>query len=402
MNFAQGQSYTRLDVQEKLGVPEAQRGGSWDTGYTRYEGSVYVFCNVGAAGRTGHDYANRWEGGELVWFGKTNSRIHQPLMRQMIDRVLPTHVFWRAADREPFTYAGVGAPISARDTSPVEVRWSFDTARALPTDAAAPLDGTALVEALQKLGFRWTHATKKVEQLQRGNIVVYVKRDTRRRPLIVHPRYLDLANELAVLPGVDVELPARTYINSNLNEFPVYEAEYRSTPSRHGLALGITAGGLAGLVESLNAAGVIVTNDGATRAIGTSSDPLTERERLAAARIGQGDFRTALIAWWRGTCPVAGVDDLRLLRASHIKPWNASSNHERLDPFNGVLLCAHIDALFDRGLVSFEDEGTLLISRDLSDANAQRLALRNGMAVSGFDARHYPYLAHHRAEIFRR
>jgi hypothetical protein len=98
--------------------------------------------------------------------------------------------------------------------------------------------------------------------------------------------------------------------------------------------------------------------------------------------------------------PVAGVDHLPILRASHIKPWKDASNTERLDPFNGLLLSAHVDALFDRGLISFEDDGKLLISRALSRANVSRLAIAPNSKIVGLKPQHAPYLAHHRTRCF--
>lgn len=277
----------------------------------------------------------------------------------------------------------------------------FEIVGTLPLPAIeSPLRGQALVDALLLHGFRRHHATKKVEQLRRGNIVIYLKREIRRFPLLVHPRYLDLASDIMTLRGIDFEQPARSSINSNLTEFPVYEADHRETSSRHGFALGVTAGGLVSLIDFLDGGSVVETPDGVTRVFGTSDDPLTERERLAAARVGQGEFRNALISRWRGTCPIVGVDHLGLLRASHIKPWRASNNRERLDPFNGILLCSHIDVLFDRGLISFEDDGTLLVSRLLSDANLGRLGLQADAVLIGFEDRHRPYLAYHRGHVF--
>lgn len=83
----------------------------------------------------------------------------------------------------------------------------------------------------------------------------------------------------------------------------------------------------------------------------------TERDVLAKARIGQGKFRSDLVANWRKgeVCALTGLAVPELLIASHIKPWRESSNEERLDPMNGLLLAAHADKLFDRYLLSFEE-----------------------------------------------
>jgi hypothetical protein len=261
------------------------------------------------------------------------------------------------------------------------------------------LKDAALGNGLRKLGFIPIHATKKVMQFQRDEIVVYVKRETRRYPLIIHPQYLDIAPQILALEGVESDNPLRPYINSNLSAFPIYEAGHRVTKSHFGFALSISSVGLASLAELMSNAS-ISTLEGKVRLLGTKKNPLTERERLATARIGQGEFRSALIATWGGVCPIADVDHLALLRASHIKPWSVSSNAERLDPFNGILLCAHVDALFDRRLISFENDGRMLISSGLGTTNPSKLGLKADHAIAELDDRHKPYLAYHRAHVF--
>jgi hypothetical protein len=124
MDFKIGNTYTRDGIQEVLKVPADRRSGIWNTGYTRFDGEVYVFCNVGIAGRTGNDYPNRWDRGELIWFGKNGSELGQPLMKAITSGATPVHIFWRR-DYGPFTYAGIGRAVNVRDTSPVEVRWRF-------------------------------------------------------------------------------------------------------------------------------------------------------------------------------------------------------------------------------------------------------------------------------------
>ena len=77
----------------------------------------------------------------------------------------------------------------------------------------------------------------------------------------------------------------------------------------------------------------------------------TEAERLVVQRIGQNIFRDCLIDYWQSRCPLTGITDKALLRASHIVPWkDCTSNAERLDVHNGLLLSALWDAAFDRGL----------------------------------------------------
>ncbi len=95
----------------------------------------------------------------------------------------------------------------------------------------------------------------------------------------------------------------------------------------------------------------------------------TEAERLTVQRIGQGVFRQALLDYWGGRCPLTGITDPALLRASHIVPWAACRNDaQRLDVHNGLLLSALWDAAFDAGLLSFGDDGTPLLAPGLSVA----------------------------------
>lgn len=135
------------------------------------------------------------------------------------------------------------------------------------------------------------------------------------------------------------------------------------------------------------------------------SDPTvrseTTRKALVDARLGMGDFRSALVRRWRNQCAVTGCDISEILRASHIKPWADSSNKERLDPANGFLLAAHIDALFDGGLISFTDAGTMLLSSSLSakDCTLLRLPTRLRSKLASSEKQ---FLDYHRRTRFKK
>src|SRR5271169_3328171 len=88
----------------------------------------------------------------------------------------------------------------------------------------------------------------------------------------------------------------------------------------------------------------------------------TTRQALVDARLGQGRFRADVGKRWGNKCAVTACGVSQMLRASHIKPWSDCNNRERLDPSNGLLLVAHFDALFDSGLISFKNEGSMLVS----------------------------------------
>jgi predicted restriction endonuclease len=94
-----------------------------------------------------------------------------------------------------------------------------------------------------------------------------------------------------------------------------------------------------------------------------------------------------------GCCAVTEVDDTALLVASHIKPWRDCSNSERLDPYNGFLLLPHLDHLFDKGFISFEDSGEILISSALSSAAKEKMHIDEELAVEGLHLDHRPFLS---------
>lgn len=126
MNFTVGETYTRKAVQDLLSVPEDKRGGQWQNGYPSYHGQLYIFCNVDAAGRTGHDYPNSWDGDDLLWVGRTGASLRQPVMQQIATNAVPIHVFWRSNSADPqFTYRGLARTRSAEDTIPARFRFSF-------------------------------------------------------------------------------------------------------------------------------------------------------------------------------------------------------------------------------------------------------------------------------------
>lgn len=128
--------------------------------------------------------------------------------------------------------------------------------------------------------------------------------------------------------------------------------------------------------------------------------PVTERTQEVRRRIGQDVFRDALMDLWQGRCALSGVElPPSLLRASHAKPWKDASDDERLDPFNGLLLAVHYDALFDKGLIAFSEEGKLLVSTLLTQEARQILNLDTPMRLHLMLPGHRKYLDYHRVNI---
>jgi len=128
----------------------------------------------------------------------------------------------------------------------------------------------------------------------------------------------------------------------------------------------------------------------------------TTKEMLVAARVGQGVFKKRISEFER-SCRLTRLETSSLLIASHIKPWRlCDTASERLDGANGLLLAPHVDLLFDRGLISFTDEGDVLVSSRLRLVDLDALGLKDACGVRGkaFQRRQAVYLRFHRDNIF--
>lgn len=126
----------------------------------------------------------------------------------------------------------------------------------------------------------------------------------------------------------------------------------------------------------------------------------TEVERLVRQRVGQQAFRQAMLDYWGGACAVTGVALPEILRASHAKPWaECVSDAERLDVFNGFLLNANLDALFDRFLITFNEDGDLIVSPSISAPTQELLGLDKSMRLRWMAQEHSLYLQFHRARF---
>jgi len=129
--------------------------------------------------------------------------------------------------------------------------------------------------------------------------------------------------------------------------------------------------------------------------------PETERETIIKARVGQGIFRKQLLEMWDG-CAVTGVKLPDVLRASHIKPWRDSTNAERTNPYNGLLLLPQYDHLFDKKLISFEDDGQIVKSPVLDRIPLNQLGINQTDRLRALSDEHLPFLEYHRESMFVR
>ena len=133
------------------------------------------------------------------------------------------------------------------------------------------------------------------------------------------------------------------------------------------------------------------------------SKDTTEREALVRIRVGQDFFRNAQLYYWGSACAVTGITMPEILRASHIKPWAKCDNTvEQLDVYNGFLLSPTLDVLFDRGYITFNDKGKVLVSSIIDDKTRESLSLNDDLRLrKELEKKHKYYLTWHHENKFK-
>lgn len=153
--------------------------------------------------------------------------------------------------------------------------------------------------------------------------------------------------------------------------------------------------------ELTDEVGRIESEDGQEGLIrGRTDIGATAKEQLIKARRGQGIFRSN-VRLNEKSCRVTRVSNPSLLRASHIKPWKDSSDEEKLNGCNGLLLAPHVDHLFDKGLISFTDSGDLLISPRFDRQILNAWGISPDLNVGRFNKKQASFLEYHRSKVFR-
>ncbi len=256
---------------------------------------------------------------------------------------------------------------------------------------------------LEKLGFALIPPKNpqnyKVLQFKHPNLEssIYVK-NANRLPLVVHGEYEGVRPEALKISGVTSDSVKPLYFNSNMKEFDK-QKNTGQNPEHCGLHFGFDGTqALEKFLSLINSKPMVSTSPTAVEDSLTAQNQ-TERDALIKARIGQGKYREALKAYWNG-CAVTGCTVDTLLVSSHIKPWSVDKE-ARLDVYNGLLLSPTLDLAFDKGLISFDDDGLIMLSPELSEDDLQRLHLNPSLRLRKIESQHRPYLDWHRANLFR-
>ena len=154
------------------------------------------------------------------------------------------------------------------------------------------------------------------------------------------------------------------------------------------------------ITDSLEQLSVTIEEEAEQRRIEEKPLPSTEKQQLIKARRGQGIFRIR-VGRLEQRCRLTKLEDKSLLIASHIKPWRKSTDAEKLDENNGLLLSPHVDRLFDSGLISFTDDGRILCANEAIRKVMRRWGLDPEGNAGEFNAAQRKYLLFHRQYIFK-
>lgn len=122
---------------------------------------------------------------------------------------------------------------------------------------------------------------------------------------------------------------------------------------------------------------------------------VTERSGLVTSRVGQGAYRKSILHRWSYKCAASGYGDTRILIASHIHPWKDSTDEQRLDVDNGILLSPDYDALFDKHLISFERSGRIILSSELQSNALISLGITGKERIRNLTEGNKKYLERH-------
>lgn len=126
---------------------------------------------------------------------------------------------------------------------------------------------------------------------------------------------------------------------------------------------------------------------------------LTERSGVVLSRVGQGAYRKSIINRWENQCAVTGFNDSRVLIASHIHPWKDANDNERLDINNGILLSPTYDALFDRHLITFENNGKIVLTDSIKIQTFNKVGVTGNERIRNLRDSNFIYLEKHQTQF---
>lgn len=265
-----------------------------------------------------------------------------------------------------------------------------------------PILATDIENLLLSRGYQAVHETQKKKAFLLGNhLPVYLNKTSKTgvSAMVIHP---ETQIKEWIEQQEDISTGSDYFHSSNLQLFPK-----RNNGGKHPIEYGWgltfeTLHALERCLYQLEGKTDSIEQDlNVPSLLPMEQTPLgCDVETTAMRREGHAAFRAQLERYW-AVCAVTKVSHPMMLRASHIKPWSVSDPAEKTDPFNGLLLAAHLDVAFDRGLLTFNEQGVMIRSSQLTASDVQKLGLSGECNLYKIDPRHQTYLAYHRQNVFK-
>ena len=184
-----------------------------------------------------------------------------------------------------------------------------------------------------------------------------------------------------------------------ISEMEFYDADYFETPdingtNRIGIKFFLKRKGVSIPVKP-DQFTLLPLNQDPHKILELNLPTITERSGLVTSRVGQGAYRKRLIHRWEYKCAVTNFNKLDILIASHIVPWSKTTDHERLDVNNGLLLSPTYDALFDKHLITFDNKGKIQLSDKIENSAYQKIGVTGREQIHDLSMYNVQYLDHH-------
>jgi len=276
------------------------------------------------------------------------------------------------------------------------------------------LNSIEIEEILYREGFKLVSNNKRAHGFDHDALdwSIYIKTPSgntkahfvRNRPFVINPELKSELLSYLEICGVDINIEDY-YHNSNLKGYPKRFNEGK-TERQYGIDIGFESDtSLLSFLDLL--LGKSSRKPSATPEFDIEvarqeidCERKTTKEALVEARLGQGKYRDDLLHLWK-TCSVSDFSMKEFLRASHIKPWRDSNNTERLDKYNGLLLNPTLDIAFDRGFISFDDEGAIIVSERYAD-ELSNMGIDHSLVLKTTFPQQLKYLSWHREHVLRK
>lgn len=127
----------------------------------------------------------------------------------------------------------------------------------------------------------------------------------------------------------------------------------------------------------------------------------SEASLKRSIRIGHDLYTSNLTPLWHGECAICQINIPSMLQASHSKPWRESTDEERIDGYNGILLCQNHAVLYKKGYITFDGTGKIILSSHINEEEYEKLSISPKTKISRLEE-NKSYFRWHRKHLFKK